>query len=254
MNKGQISLFVILGIIVIGVIAFTMYFKSTAMESVAEKEAKIMAALPSDVAEIRKDIAECSQQLFEEALVEVGRYGGYNTPLENSLSVGDNFVTYGYFEGRKVLPTIETVKAEMAEFIEVFLPDCVDFSQYGLFEIEDQEPDVKMDIFEEGVEAEVSYDVTAKQEGKEFRLDEPYGAEASVRLLGVHESAKKIVDKAAESPETLDIDSLLELNVDVNVIPVDEKSVVYSIEDKDSKLTGVEGEQSFKFIFATKAE
>ena len=109
----------------------------------------------------------------------------------------------------------------------------------------------EIEVLKDRVEASIEYAVIAKKEDAEFRLDEPYIVESQVQLLAIHEAAEKIIAKIAEDPERLDIDYLLDLGVDVDVMPVDEKTAIYLIKDKESKLLE---EESFVFAFASKAE
>lgn len=249
-KKAQITLFVILGIIIIAIIAFALYFKGYISKSAAEKEAAIMTSLPLDVADIREGISECAQSVFEDSLLVIGDFGGYNSAVDDSLEIGPSAITYGYFEGKKMLPSLEAIKGEIQEYMEFALPDCIDFTQYEKFEITELEPKAKVEISRDEVEASIEYAVTAKREDAEFRLDEPYILEVQVRLLEIHEAAGKIISRIDEKPETVDVDYLLDLGVDVDVMPVDGKTAIYLIKDKESKLLE---EESFVFAFASKA-
>ena len=63
----------------------------------------------------------------------------------------------------------------------------------------------------------------------------------------------RIVGKAIESPENINVDYLLTLGEEVDVIPFDEKSVIYRIPDKSVSLDSELGTVNFAIVFATKA-
>jgi len=251
-KKGQITLFIILGIILIAVVVLGFTLKDKFIKTSSEKEMDLISSLPPDIAEVRKEIDSCSQFVLEEAILEVGNYGGYNSPLENSLEVGDVFVTYGYLNGRKTLPTLAVIEQEINEYVETFLPDCANLESFD-FDISSKDPIVKSEILDGKVMVEVDYEVTILKEGNEFKIDEPYYSEVEVKFKEIHDLALDIINKVAQNPTKVDITYLLDLGWDIDVVPVDDKTVVYSIPDADSTLSNLEGETSFVYAFATKA-
>ncbi|MBU4456259.1 MAG: hypothetical protein KKA65_02050 [Nanoarchaeota archaeon] len=251
-KKGQITLFIILGIILIAVVILGFTLKDKFMKTRSEDDAALIASLPPDIAEVRKEIDSCSQFVLEEAILEVGNYGGYNSPLENSLEVEDVFVTYGYLEGRNVLPTISVIEEEINEYVETFLPDCANLESFD-FEISSKNPNVKVEILDGKVIAEVNYEVTIIKEGNEFKIDNPYYSEVEVKFKEIYDLALDIINKIAQEPTQVDISYLLDLGWDIDVVPVDDKTVVYSIPDTESILSNLEGETNFVYAFATKA-
>lgn len=252
MKKGQVTVFIILGIIIVAGISLFAYYGKGIGKSSAEREAAILSSLPPDAASLRQETAECSQLLLEDAIITAGQYAGYNSPLENYLEESGVIFNYGYFEGANVLPSIEQVKLDISEYIETFLPGCVGFENYP-YEISQEAPKAEIFLEDGKVSAKVDYKITARKETKEFSIKEPYEAEAEADLLGAYNTASEIVGIVEQNPESIDISSMIDLNADITAMPIDDKTAIYSIEDKDAKLIGPEGTQTLIFAFAARA-
>lgn len=251
-KKGQVTLFIILAIIIIAVVVLGFALKDSFIKSGSEEETALLASLSPDLAEVREEVYTCSQLILEEAILETGNYAGYNSALENSLEVEDVSVNYGYFEGRNMLPSLSTTESEISEYIETFLPDCANLESFDL-EITAQDPEANIEILNDKVSAEISYPITIIKEGASSRINEPYYAEKEINFKSIYNTASEIVENMADNPVEIDISYLLDLGWDISVVPVDEKTAVFSIEDTTSSLESPEGKSSFAYVFATKA-
>ncbi|MDD4877696.1 MAG: hypothetical protein PHO02_01515 [Candidatus Nanoarchaeia archaeon] len=250
--KGQITIFVALGIAIITLVVIGYYFVSSSQMSAAETEAEIASKLPADVAEVRKEVSECIQYTLEDAIVQAGMFGGYTEPRQNALFTGTDFVNYAMENKKKTLPLIEEVQNNIESYIETYAYDCVD-TENDKFKITLPAPKAKVDISSKKVYAEVEFRIALKAGDSTFTFSEPFAAESSVRLLELYNAADKIADKTAESPENINVDYLLTLGEEVDVIPFDEKNVIYRIPDKSVILRSELGNMNFAMVFATKA-
>lgn len=251
-SKGQITIFVVLGIAIIAAVAIGYYMISSTEISASESEAKALSQLPSDVAEVRKSISECVQYTLEDAIAQAGMFGGFTEPKQDALFTGNDFVNYASISKVKKLPSLKEVKTNIASYMNTYIPDCID-TENEKFKITLPEPKTSIDISSRKVLAEVDYKVVLKSGDSTFTLSEPFMAESPVRFLDIYNAADKIAGKAAESPEQINVDYLLTLGEEVDVIPFDEKNVIYRIPDKSVILDSEMGIVNFVMIFATKA-
>ena len=110
-----------------------------------------------------------------------------------------------------------------------------------------------MEISDKKVIADVDYKVVLKSGDSSFTLSDPFKVESIVKFSSIYNAASKIAAKAAESPDKINVDYLLTLGEEVDVIPFDEKNVIYRIPDKSATLNSENGDASFVMIFATMA-
>lgn len=248
-TKGQVTIFVIIAIVVIAVVAIGLYMKSSSQKTAAEREAAITASLPPDVAEIRAMTADCVQYSFEDALVRVGLFGGYTEPKDDALFTGNDFVNYAYKAKRKSLPSIAEIQNNVADYVQLTIPVCSNIEVEG-FELDYPEPKASVEFLDTKAVASVEYKVLVKKGGLSYTLSEPFEVEAPVKAKRLIAAAEKVVAKIAEKPEEIPIDFMLTLGEEIDVVPVDEKNVVYRLPDKGTSLASELGNMEFAFIFA----
>ena len=251
-SKGQITMFVVLGIIILASVAIGYYMMSSVNESAAESETKIASKLPADVAEVRKAISECVQYSLEDAIAQAGMFGGYTEPKTDALFTNMAFVNYAYLNGRKILPTLQNLQDNIADYMAGTIPTCVD-TENEKFQITLPGPKATVEISDRKVFADVDYKVVLKSGDSSFTLSEPFKVESSVRLKALYDAASKIAAKAVESPDNINVDYLLTLGEEVDVIPFDEKNVIYRILDKSVTLNSEMGNVNLVMVFATNA-
>lgn len=250
--KGQTTIFVVLGIVILASVAIGYYLMSSSQISAAESEAEALSQLPSDVAEVRKAMSECVQYTLEDAIVQAGMFGGFTEAKQNALFTGNDFVNYASEGKSRKLPSIEETKANIASYMETYIPDCIE-TENEKFKITLPSPKVSIDISSRKVLAEVDYKAVLKSGETAYTFSEPFVVESPVRFLELYNAADRIVGKAIESPENINVDYLLTLGEEVDVIPFDEKNVIYRIPDKSVSLDSELGTVNFAIVFATKA-
>lgn len=250
--KGQTTIFVALGIMILASVAIGYYMMSSVNESAADAETKIASKLPADVAEVRKAISECVQYSLEDAISQAGLFGGYTEARTDALFTNRDFVNYAFSNGRKTLPSLQQVQNNIAEYMAGTIPTCVD-TENEKFKITLPNPTATVEISDRKVFADVDYKVLLKSGDSSFTLAEPFKVESSARLKALYDAASKIADRAAESPDKINVDYLLTLGEEVDVIPFDEKNIIYRIPDKSVALQSENGNVNLVMIFATMA-
>lgn len=232
MKKGQITLFVILGVIIIGAIALGLYFRQQIVSSQTLKEVAETSELPPELESLKEDIQECANAVSDEALYFVGQQGGYFLAPDDSIQVEDTAIAYGVQNGVKTLVSEDAFKSEVSSYIEAFLPGCVDYSPYAEFELFDQSPVTAVNINDENTNLEVDYKVTAQKGENAYNLFEPYEVVLPLRVKNVYEASSKIADDIASSPEEFDIARILSYGMDVQLENLGSNVIVVNVKDR----------------------
>ncbi|MEK6904032.1 MAG: hypothetical protein AABW87_00380 [Nanoarchaeota archaeon] len=189
MNKkrGQVTTFVILGIIIVAAVLIVLYASRIGVEEEAGEE----VSLPLQVREVHSYIASCVEKTANDALQIAGMQGGFieiedESPrnlvneFSSSLEVidGGSTAAYWFYEksnGIKVsnVPSLEKIEREIEGYINDNLEKCADletFEQQGyLFNKADVISQV--DIGAEKVIVSVNYPINVDLKGSQFRLE-----------------------------------------------------------------------------------
>jgi len=207
MNKrGQVTLFVILGIIIVAIIVLLLAFRKDIMPTPATRE-----NLNSIMDDINEHISECVIEKSEEPLERIALQGGYlSTPIDSYRLWNDNTVSYLCYNiedterCRNRMLTKQHMEDELSEAMEMELAECVNVHGFepGLvktFSVIAEEPmEVSTDINEDEVLFELIYPVKLKaSSGEEEVSEERFVVPVEVPLGELHDVALDIIDSEA---------------------------------------------------------
>lgn len=131
-SRGQLTVFIILGILLLFSIGLVIYF--TQQQSRAPLDRTI--TVPEDVRQIFDAVTTCTNELSREGLETLGIQGGYITLPQTIARTptaylpSDSFAIFKtpfwYYEGEDRTPTLDFMTRELAVYIRDNLADCVD--------------------------------------------------------------------------------------------------------------------------------
>ncbi len=231
-GKGQITLFIILGIII--VVAFAVFF------AVAAK----FNFMATEENEVTLFIEECAKQTARDALERFGmQYGLYlNDYYETSFSK----VNYAYNTEDKPI-TKEEAEEQLEIYIANNIPNCI--NNFKDFPGVSSSGGIKTGIVlaEDDIVISLDYPVTMQKEGKTAKKDK-FRVELPVRLKMLIETAKTLVDKRIEHPDYVELLPYLgNLEANSYVLPYNDTKV-FVMEDPKSSLNN----KPYIFMFAVK--
>lgn len=123
MKKGQVTLLVILGIIIVAIISLAIYYNKTLPETeveIAERE-----ALSEEEKSVAKAIDDCLEETLRQAILQISKNGGYNPPKVDSAALNGFNVPLYVDKGREELPSINHVKLGIERYIDENLKNCL---------------------------------------------------------------------------------------------------------------------------------
>lgn len=185
MKKGQITLFIIIGMLIVVSLGIAIYVAGTVKKELA-------TARTISATEIEDTITSCLRQTTEEGLILLGKQGGhifenqggltsdslqetsititppignvgtffYSTPPEYPFptypELGGEQTFEGYY-GINNLPPLNpsqgqtSVKENLEHYINTKLPQCTNFAQFDLYTITAEEPSVNL-VYAQNIE------------------------------------------------------------------------------------------------------
>lgn len=213
-KKGQVTFFIIIGIILLIIVG--VYF---ALRGTIEEEPPILP----EYQPIQQFIETCIDANAKEALFLLGQNSGhiYIPPeLDNPLlfyrrtPIGTNEIPFWWYEGKEFAITESYVADQITRYMEDNIMDCLDFSSFqNKFSIEPilTKPQVNTILNEEDTAVEVGYplQITKKSTGevntelRKFRVNIPIRMK---KVLGLAEQImqRELADKFVEE-KTLDL-------------------------------------------------
>lgn len=248
-KKGQITLFTILGIVLVIIIIAMVYYKVSISEIVNKNILQKNIILPTEVDKVQQHVQRCVDITSKDLLYQLGIQGGLLRFPETKGITDENIsVAYGYYNGQNILPSLADFKREFSNFMNVLLPQCLNIGVFEKVSINPSTPATTLDLLDNKVRVSVKYPISVSEGESVYKLDQPYKVEYPLRIKFLHDLSDSIVKNTASDPKNIDVSYLLTLDAKVDAYPYDSKTFIYSLEDDKSVVDNV----TYKYQFAVR--
>ncbi len=244
-EKGQVTIFIIIAIVIIALIAVFLLAKENVLDFGKEK-------IAPEVKPIYSFVEECVKTTGENAVYYIGQTGGYFVIPNSSTDFG---IAYYYDKGNNYMPSKEKIEEELGSYVDFMLFFCVkEFEDFGDFQVEQNEVKTKAKISEGKVIFNVEYPLKVSKGDKTYNFKKFQG-ETLVRLEQVYALAYNITQEQMKTKNNICISCIYELArekelfVEMNEHP-DNQTIVFTIRDEKSEI--LKGD--YRFNFANKYE
>ena len=214
-KRGQVTIFIIVGLAILFVVGATLFFKEAIVERGLFRDIKEPEIIPEQIIAVDFYVDGCIEQVAEEGLTLIGNQGGYiNLEDVPTLEVLEGLKTaYWYYSGGSVFskyPSKEDIEKNLEDYIENNLEGCI--SNFDLleeeFSIETKGVVSKVNIEDDSTIIKVRYPLDITKESIEYYLSD-HVVETNIKLGRIYDLAKTIMDKENEElwleNKTLDV-------------------------------------------------
>lgn len=199
-NRGQITVFIILGLILLFAVGFVIYYTT---QQVAYRDGQFIDREAQPVYDF---VASCASTIAEEGIRLQGAQGGYLTIPRDIERTPSSYVPIDeqglikvplwHYEDQSRIPSLDLMERDLNAYIQEFLPSCIDgFSafaeQYPV--IEHDTPRVTTTIGDAAVTIRIAYPVTIQHPDKQVDVRE-FVAQPRVDLKRAYELAVKVME------------------------------------------------------------
>lgn len=252
MRKGQVTIFVIIGLVLVAVALLLMQGRSILVETIEKESTMESIKVPAEVSDVNEDLKACVKKLCSEAVFTLGQQGGHAELLNNGFVVNGSIVGYNFNEGKVLLPGKEVVEETMSDYVSHYVDLCVSPEQYKGYRLEFGKPITNVLIEENEINVAVNYDLKIVREGREFFLSDKNFISIPLRFGALYTASKEILDDHAYHPGSLCLSCVLgiveEYGLDSELQTYGEGKVVLVLTDKNSLID----DAPLQFIFAMK--
>ena len=140
---SQISVFIILGIVLVAALSLSYGFKI--IPSNRDSEFFSHADIKPAVENIEANIILCLHKSGREGLRTIGLQGGYYDKPEKRVDLSKGFIPYYYYEGNYLMPGNERISEELGKFVQNKVNSCLDGLKFEGFQLTHTQP--RGDVF-----------------------------------------------------------------------------------------------------------
>ncbi|MBW2981240.1 hypothetical protein KY360_07525 [Candidatus Woesearchaeota archaeon] len=223
-NKGQITVFIILGLVLlVGAIFFL-----SVREPVEEPFEVIK--VPALLQPVYVHVEDCIKDIAVPGLYLLAIQGGYIYLPDEYLATDYSNVGYGYSNGYAVMPKIDEMESQLEQYIADMVPSCVNFELFPDLDITSENITSEVTITTKEVIFKISYPITGRKEESISEV-EKFRVIIPIRLGYIYDSMVGILTKTMDDPDWIDMTYLSGFDVKVDIVPHDETTFIYSLTD-----------------------
>ena len=164
-KRGQITIFIIVGLLIIASIIFIPFYKQTSVKSLTSN---------SGLQQINPFVDDCIKNVAENGIYSISLQGGYYQSPALSKRYFNLQIPYYWYNQTYMMPSKETIQQELSKYVNDNLPGCLDdfgsFKNKGyIFELGNISSDVT--IGENAIDVNVEYPIIISKGNSLLRLD-----------------------------------------------------------------------------------
>lgn len=161
-KKGQVTVFIIIGIVIVASVASFFIFKS---------KNNSQANIPAQIQPVYDYVMGCMDQAGNYAIRKVSFAGGYNSFYTGVLNINST-VPYWSFKNKSYIPSEEFVNDELSKAFSESFSGCIsNFESLNQFEINASTFSVNAAFSDKNVEFELKYPLNIMLGQEKFVLD-----------------------------------------------------------------------------------
>jgi len=238
-KRGQVTIFIIIGVIIIGAVISLFAFKDNLKFKFLNPESE----------KIQVFVESCIEDVGKEVIYEIGQKGGqYIAPNFSAIKQ----IPYYRSEEENYMPSKKQIEEEISFYVSEKLFFCTkNFVDFPNMKIEQGEINVKTIIESDKVVLDVTYPLSIIQEKNTILIQDFENIEIPVRFGIVYDSIEKIISEQL-SHENICLSCIfniaLENDLYIEIMEYDEENIIFIIKDENSKIDN----KVFEFVFVNK--
>ena len=246
-KKGQITIFIIIGIVLLIAFGLIIFLKVKVTSSVEN-------TFRTNTESIEYYIKNCIKISAEESIMYTASQGGYANTKEPLYNFYWREIPYYMYENENTMPTKQTIEEEISRYIDYRLPLCLsnltNFEEQG-YDIMIGEPESKTIISANDVFTEVNYPIEIKKENFIKKLDK-FNTKTPVRLGEIYDVIYDLTEEQIADPDYICISCMTEKCIEnefkIETTVQESGTIVYLLIDESSRIN----DMPFIIIYAYK--
>lgn len=226
MKRGQVTAFIIVGLVVLIAIILVYFANSEYLKDLFEEQRTKLTGIPAEIKPVGDYIQQCLDDVSKTGVDFVLLQGGYYEPKDYVEL--DLFRVAYWYDNKDISPSLEVIENEISKGINPLFKSCIDeYDSSYKINLTSLKTDVKIKekkiLFTSNVNMNVIYkDVT-------YTINKKYILKKDSDVFDIYNTAKTIIDSEVLNPDEIDLTFLAEIPYDINFFKTDTNEIIYTI-------------------------
>ena len=235
MKRGQVTQFIIAGLIILIAIIFIMSARLDYVKDLFEQQKTKFVGVSSDIKPVEEYVQSCLNEIAPLSNSAVLIQGGYYEP-NNYIGIDIANVALWYDKGKDVSPSLKFIESEIGKVVDVLINSCIKefyMEGYGL-SINNINTNVK--ISENNILMQSFVDVDVNYKDLNFSIKKKFNDKQDSDLYSIYGAGRAIIDLEVRNPDSIELTTLSKFGYDINFFRYNEDEMVYTIKTKNTNL------------------
>ena len=216
MKKGQVTAYIILGIVIVAAFAFVFFARSEFVKSVISRVTGREVIVPLEFRPTNELIKDCLNGISNDAIYLVGIQGGYVRTV--------NHPTVDYFglkaaylndNGKNLMPSKSVVEKELTDYINLNAKNCItNFSNVEVTNV--GKTNTIVTILDNSVKTEINWPLDLKSKELTFQFKK-FDINVPIRLGALREIILMLIEELIENRENICMSCIANIGLDNNL-------------------------------------
>ena len=234
LKKGQVTIFIILGIVIIAGILIFFLFRGNINST----------QIPENAQEIYNFVEQCIYDSAQESILIISQNGGYINSPKSSTQTGNPYYN------KLNIPEKQTIESEISTLTSELIQICIlELDYFAEYKIIPSTPTIYTTINSEEIEINTKFPISIKKQDETF-LIENFNTIIPARLGTIYNSITSILEN--QTPENTCLTCILQQaeqnNLNISLYDYDDNTILFSIKDH----TAIINNQTLEFLFVVK--
>lgn len=226
MKRGQVTQFIIAGLIILIAVVLVLFSQSEYIKDFFDVQRSKLVGFSSKIAPVNEHIKWCMNDVAEVGAKFVLLQGGHYEP-KDYIDIETFKVAY-WFDAEDISPSLEIIEKEISNFVDGNLDECVLTFPDENYKIISRKPSTKTIIRDNLIIINTEYNIDVEYKNETYSLDK-FSSNLDLDIIDIINNGKKIVDMEVKNDD-IDILLLEDLDYKVDIFPYDD-SLIYSLSD-----------------------
>ncbi len=247
MKKSQLSIFVIIGLLIVIISAFVIIrINQSKLNQIKDSPELDEDPELKKIQPVYDYISQCLKITTTDAMQLLGQQGLIYP--DTYLSSEKVKISYFYYKGKDYFPDIEIVEEQIQNYVQEKIVSCLLEYSDDTFTIEyGEQHNVNVFIEESIVRTELEYPVTVYSHGEVIDVNK-FTSEIKTNYNRMYKVSEEIIFDTVNNPDWIDFEKLYNTDLDIKIVKIDKATIVYVIRDSE---IGLENEP-FELRFGVK--